>query len=151
MADTSPAANCMDKLKSYVKTPKGVILAAEILVSLIILICYASSTYGGYTAVAICTMIIAMIYFGIFMMEMDKQILFINWLWSDLIRAGIGAGLYIITSLIAVIGGKGDGALIAGGVFGLLAGILFAYDAYTIYLQFKSGSQHAAAGTDDTV
>ena len=31
---------------------------------------------------AICTMIIAMIYFGVFMMEMDKQILFINWLWS---------------------------------------------------------------------
>jgi hypothetical protein len=30
MADTNPAANCMDKLKSYVKTPKGVILAAEI-------------------------------------------------------------------------------------------------------------------------
>ncbi|XP_059911635.1 proteolipid protein 2b [Gadus macrocephalus] len=151
MADTSPAANCMDKLKSYVKTPKGVILAAEILVSLIILICYAASLYGGYTAVAICAMIFAMIYFGIFMMEMDKQILLINWLWSDLIRAGIGAALYIITSLIAVIRGTGDGARIAGGVFGLLAGILFAYDAYTIYLQIKSGSQHAAAGTDDTV
>ncbi|CAL8250381.1 unnamed protein product [Arctogadus glacialis] len=221
MADTSPAANCMDKLKSYVKTPKGVILAAEIirahclsvaprchhlgwekdsrvvggltlvepslpsdqgpkiqplfvsggprtsyrftealcasllnttiLVSLIILICYAASAYGGYTAVAICTMIFAMIFFGIFMMEMDKQILVVNWLWSDLLRAGIGAATYIITSLIAVIGGSGDGARIAGGVFGLLAGILFAYDAYTIYLQVKSGSQHAAAGTDDTV
>ncbi|XP_056444776.1 proteolipid protein 2b [Gadus chalcogrammus] len=151
MADTSPAANCMDKLKSYVKTPKGVILAAEILVSLIVLVCYAASLYGGYTAVAICEMILAMIFFGIFMMEMDKQILMINWLWSDLIRAAIGAGLYTITSLIAVIRGTGDGAIIAGGVFGLLAGILFAYDAYTIYLQIKSGSQHAAAGTDDTV
>lgn len=35
---------------------------------------------------------------------------------QDLFRAGIGAALYIITSLICVIGGAGDGALIAGGV-----------------------------------
>ena len=35
---------------------------------------------------------------------------------QDLFRAGIGAVLYIITSLICVIGGSGDGARIAGGV-----------------------------------
>lgn len=35
---------------------------------------------------------------------------------QDLIRAAIGAALYIITSLICVIRGAGDGALIAGGV-----------------------------------
>lgn len=35
---------------------------------------------------------------------------------QDLFRAGIGALLYIITSLICVIGGAGDGARIAGGV-----------------------------------
>lgn len=35
---------------------------------------------------------------------------------QDLFRAGIGALMYIITSLICVIGGSGDGARIAGGV-----------------------------------
>lgn len=96
---------------------------------------------------AICEMIFAMVFFGIFMMEMDKQIQVVNWVWSvsplhvlsliltathtvgctmlhlllpsslqDLFRAGIGAVLYIITSLICVIGGAGDGARIAGGV-----------------------------------
>lgn len=154
MADTtasSPAANCLEKLKSYVKTPKGFILASEILLSFIILICYAASHYGGYSAVAICEMIFSMIFFAVFMMEMDKQIQVINWVWSDLIRAAIGAGLYIITSLICVIGGSGDGARIAGGVFGLIAGLVFAYDTYTIFLQIKSGRQHTAASTDDRV
>ncbi|XP_034731490.1 proteolipid protein 2 [Etheostoma cragini] len=154
MADTtasSPAANCVEKLKSYVKTQKGVILAAEILISFIIIICYAASMYGGYSAVAICEMIFAMVFFGIFMMEMDKQILVVNWVWSDLFRAGIGAVLYIITSLICVIGGSGDGARIAGGVFGLIAGILFAYDTYTIFLQVKGTMQHTAASTDERV
>lgn len=154
MADTtatSAGANCMEKLKSYVRTQKGFILSAEIFLSLIILICYAASVYGGYSAVAIIEMIFAMIFFGIFMMEMDKQIQVVNWVWSDLFRAGIGAGLYIITSLICVIRGAGDGALIAGGVFGLIAGLLFAYDTYTIFLQIKNTRQHTAASTDDRI
>ncbi|XP_061839351.1 proteolipid protein 2b [Nerophis lumbriciformis] len=154
MADTSASnsgASCLDKLKSYVKTQKGFILAAEILISLIIIICYAASHYGGYSAVAICEMVFAMVFFGIFMMELDKQIQVVNWMWSDLFRAGIGAILYLITSLVCVIGGSGDGARIAGGVFGLIAAILFAYDTYTIFLQIKSTRQHTAAATDDRV
>ncbi|XP_053705854.1 proteolipid protein 2b [Synchiropus splendidus] len=153
MADssTNSGANCMDKFKSYVKTPKGFILAAEIILSLIIIICYAASHYGGYSAVAICEMVFAIVFFGVFMMELDKQFQLVNWVWSDLFRAGIGALLYIITSLICVIGGSGDGARIAGGVFGLIAGLVFAYDTYTIFLQIKSTRQHTAAATDDRV
>lgn len=154
MADTTASntgANCLERLKSYVRTPKGFILAAEIAISFIIIICYAASLYGGYSAVAICEMIFSMVFFGIFMMDLDKQIQVVNWVWSDLFRAGIGALLYIITSLICVIGGAGDGARIAGGVFGLIAGLLFAYDTYTIFLQIKSNRQHTAAPTDDRV
>ncbi|KAL7884249.1 hypothetical protein AOLI_G00070190 [Acnodon oligacanthus] len=153
MADTdaSPAANCVEKLKTYVRTRKGTILAAEILLSFIIIICYAASLYGGYSAVAIFEMIFAIVFFVLFMMDLDKQLQFINWLWTDLFRAGIGALLYIITSLICVIGGAGDGARIAGGVFGLIAGILFGYDAYTVFLDIKSTRGHTAASTDDRV
>ncbi|XP_056102814.1 proteolipid protein 2b isoform X2 [Rhinichthys klamathensis goyatoka] len=149
MAETegSPFGGCLEKLKNYVRTRKGTILAAEILISFIILVCYAASMYGGYTAVAICEMVFAIIFFIVYMMELDKQFLVVNWLWSDLFRAAIGAALYLITSLICVIGGAGDGARIAGGVFGLLAGILFAYDSYTLFLEIKSSRQHTAAPT----
>lgn len=34
-------------------------------------------------------------------------------------------------------------------VFGLIAGLLFAYDTYTIYLQIKSSRQHTAASTGE--
>ncbi|XP_077079968.1 proteolipid protein 2b isoform X2 [Siphateles boraxobius] len=149
MAETeeSPFGGCLEKLKNYVRTRKGTILAAEILVSFIILICYAASMYGGYTAVAICEMVFAIIFFIVYMFELDKQFLVVNWLWTDLFRAVIGAALYLITSLICVIGGAGDGARIAGGVFGLLAGILFSYDSYTLFLEIKSSRQHTAAPT----
>ncbi|XP_047186905.1 proteolipid protein 2b isoform X1 [Scophthalmus maximus] len=154
MADgtaTSAGANCLEKLTVYMKTPKGFILGAEMVLSLIILICYAASMYGGYAALAICELIITAVFFGIFMMGLDKQFVLVNWVWTDLFRAGIGAVLFIITSLICVIGGAGDPARIAGGVFGLIAGLLFAYDTYTIFLQVKSTRQHTAASTDEGV
>lgn len=152
MADTtSSGPSALERMKSYVKTQKGFILAAEIILSFIILICYAASVYGGYTAVAICEMVFTIIFFVVFMMELDKQFTMVSWIWSDLIRTCVGALVYIITSLICVIGGSGDGARIAGGVFGLIAGILFAYDAYTVYLQLKSSRQHQPASTDDRV
>ncbi|XP_060930273.1 proteolipid protein 2b [Limanda limanda] len=144
-------ASWLEKLKSYVRTQKGMILSAEIVVSLIVLICYAASMYGGYSAVAICEMIFAIVFFIIFMMELDKQFVLVNWMWTDLFRAGIGAVLYLITSLICVIGGAGDGARIAGGVFGLIAGLIFAYDTYTLFLQVRSTRQHTAASTEDRV
>ncbi|XP_016090753.1 proteolipid protein 2-like isoform X2 [Sinocyclocheilus grahami] len=149
MAETggSPFGGCLEKLMSFVRTRKGTILAAEIILSFIILICYAASMYGGYSPLAISEMVIAIIFFVVFMMELDKQFLEVNWIWSDLIRAVVGASLYLITSLICVISGAGDGARIAGVVFGLLAGILFAYDSYTIFLDIKRSRQHTAAPT----
>ncbi|KAJ8370920.1 hypothetical protein SKAU_G00109480 [Synaphobranchus kaupii] len=152
MADTtqtSTASNFLDRLKSYVKTRKGTILTAEIVLSFIIIICYAASYYGGYSAVAICEMIFAMIIMVVFMMELDKQFQVISWPWTDFIRAAIGSGLYIITSLICVIRGTGDGARIAGGVFGFLAGILFGYDAYLTFKTIMSNRQHTPAPTDE--
>lgn len=154
MADTTPTssgANFVEKLKSYIKTQKGAILAAEILISFIIIICYAASIYTGYSVTAICEMVFAIIFFVIFMMELDKQFLAVNWLWTDFFRAIIGAVLYLITSLICVIGGAGDSARIAGGVFGLMAGLLFSYDTYTIYLEIKSTRQNIAASTGNRV
>ncbi|XP_023860857.1 proteolipid protein 2-like [Salvelinus sp. IW2-2015] len=136
MADMD--AGCFENLKGYVKTLKGIILIAEILISLTILICYTLSSYVGYYGVAICEMVSAIIFFVVFMMEMDKSIQVVNWVWSDLLRASTGTAMYLISSLMALISGTKDGARIAGGVFGLLAGILFAYDVCTIILVIKS-------------
>ncbi|XP_032403153.1 proteolipid protein 2-like [Xiphophorus hellerii] len=143
----SSSASVVQKLQSYVRTLKGTILAAEIVLSFTIFICYASSWYGGYTVPAICEMCFAIVFFCIYMMGLDKQFTSISWVWSDFFRAFTGTVVYLITSLICVIRGAGDGALIAGGVFGLLAGLLFAYDTYTIYLQIKSArSQTEGSG-----
>ncbi|XP_064415385.1 proteolipid protein 2b [Latimeria chalumnae] len=149
MSDSaSPAGGpgCFQRFLLYLRTRKGVILATEIVLCLIILICYVASRYGGYSAVAICEMVFAIIFFVVFAWEFDKTFRIIHWPWSDMIRAVIGALLFLITSLISVIQG-GDGARIAGGVLGIIAGILFGYDAYTILPTLRK-TQHTAAPTD---
>lgn len=154
MADSSsssPGSNVLERVKTYCRTLKGTLLSAEIVLSLVILICYASSYSGGYTVVAIIEMVMALIFFIVYMMELDKQFTAISWGWSDLFRSAVGAVIYLITSLICVIRGAGDGALIAGGVFGLLAGLVFAYDAFITYKHIQSTRTHSAAPTVDSV
>lgn len=50
--------------------------------SLIILICYSASWFGGYIALATSELVLAIIFFIIFMFGLDQQFLLINWLWT---------------------------------------------------------------------
>ncbi|CAN8179267.1 unnamed protein product [Coccothraustes coccothraustes] len=58
--------------------------------------------------------------------------LLLHWGWSDFTRCVIGSVLFLIISLIVIISHR-DGAGIAGGVFGILAGVLLGYDAYITF------------------
>ncbi|NXG69604.1 PLP2 protein, partial [Baryphthengus martii] len=87
------------------------------------LVCYGASRTPGYTGLAVCELVFAAL---------------------DFIRCVIGCLLFLITSLIVIIGHR-DGAGIAAGVFGLLAGILLGYDAY-ITLPTRQGHSAAATG-----
>ncbi|XP_078520649.1 proteolipid protein 2 [Lissotriton helveticus] len=154
MADTGErgggAPQGLEAFTSYLRSTKGMILAMETLLCIVVLICYGASRYAGYTTVPVVEMIFCIIFFIIFMMRLDRTITFIHWPYTDLIRAVIGALCFLITALIAMIGSHGDGAAIAGGVFGLLAGILFGYDAFTIFQTLRRAHQPAATSASDS-
>uniref|UniRef100_A0A3Q2ZXB1 MARVEL domain-containing protein n=1 Tax=Kryptolebias marmoratus TaxID=37003 RepID=A0A3Q2ZXB1_KRYMA len=103
MADTTesdPDASCMERLKKYIKTKKGSILAAE-MVSFPFL---CSS------------LILSMVFFVVFMMALDKKFRAVNWIWSDFFRAIVAAIIYIIISIIFLHQSVGYPTLIASGV-----------------------------------
>ncbi|KAG9477775.1 hypothetical protein GDO78_012994, partial [Eleutherodactylus coqui] len=99
---------------------------------LIVLFCYAASYTVGYIGLPIAEIILAVIFFLVYALRYDQQFQVVHWPWSDFIRATVGGALFIIVCLVCLIRG-GDGPGIAGSVFGVLTGILFAYDAYTIF------------------
>uniref|UniRef100_A0A8C3S5T2 Proteolipid protein 2 n=1 Tax=Chelydra serpentina TaxID=8475 RepID=A0A8C3S5T2_CHESE len=110
---------------------------------IVILICYGASRTPGYTGVAIFEMVFSIIFFVIYTLGLNKQLAVVHWGWSDFIRALIGALLFLITSLIVVIGHR-------DGVFGLLAGILFAYDAYITFPSLRKSHTAAPTGPHPT-
>ncbi|XP_053552175.1 proteolipid protein 2 [Bombina bombina] len=137
--------SCMGSITSYLRTRKGMVIAAEIILCFVILLCYAASRVPGYLTVAVTELVLAIIFFVIFAIKYDLVINFIHWGWTDFLRTAIACVLFLITSLVALIRG-GDGAAIAGGVFGLIAGIVFGYDAFLTIPKLRK--THAPTATE---
>ncbi|XP_077185660.1 proteolipid protein 2 [Paroedura picta] len=147
MESSGGSKGCMEQLLTFVRTHKGILLTTEIALCILILICYGASVTLGYVSLAIFELIYTIIIFIIFAFEFNLQISFIHWGWTDFLRALIGAVAFLVTSLIVLINHH-DGAGITAGVFGLLAGIVMAYDAYTVFPQLRK--PHTAVPNPDT-
>ncbi|KAM4697065.1 proteolipid protein 2 [Rhinophrynus dorsalis] len=146
MSDSGPSqASFMDNFKAFIRTRKGLVILVEIVLCIVILVCYGASNVRGYVTVPVVELVLCIVYLIIFAGQFDKQITFIHWGWSDFLRCVIAGVLFIIISLVTLIRG-GDGAAIAAGVFGLLVGILFGYDAYITLPKLRKA--HTAAATE---
>ncbi|XP_061470064.1 proteolipid protein 2 [Rhineura floridana] len=150
MEPSNTSKGCVGQCTSFTRTHKGAILLAEIIACILILICYGASSAPGYTTLPIFMMIYCIIIFIIFMLGLHSQITFIHWGWTDFLRALIGAISLFIISLIALIRYH-DGPGIAAGVFGILTGILFGYDAYTILPNLRRAHTSAPTGTTEGI
>ncbi|XP_006876743.1 PREDICTED: proteolipid protein 2 [Chrysochloris asiatica] len=148
MADSErlSAPGCWIACTNFSRTRKGILLFAEIILCLVILICFSTSSGAqAYSSLSVVEMILAAIFFVIYMCDLHTKIQFINWPWSDFFRALIAAILFLITSIVALVE-KGNSSKITAGVLGLIGMCLFGYDAY-ITFPFRQ-QRHTAAPTD---
>ncbi|KAL6033320.1 hypothetical protein STEG23_009962 [Scotinomys teguina] len=113
---------------------------------LVILICFSAST-SAYSSLSVIEMIFAAVLFVFYMCDLHSKISFINWPWTDFFRALIAAILYLITSIVVLVEGKGS-SKIAAGVLGIFATLLFGCDAYFTFPLKQQ--RHTAAPTDPT-
>ncbi|XP_004713202.1 proteolipid protein 2 [Echinops telfairi] len=148
MADSErlSAPGCWLACTSFARTRKGILLFAEIILCLVILICFSASAGAqAYSSLSVVEMILAAVFFVIYMCDLHNKIQFINWPWSDFFRALIAAILFLITSIVALVE-KGNHSKIIAGVLGLIGMCLFGYDAYFTF-PFRQ-QRHTAAPTD---
>uniref|UniRef100_V9LE72 Proteolipid protein 2 n=1 Tax=Callorhinchus milii TaxID=7868 RepID=V9LE72_CALMI len=148
-AETPPAQSetVQSRFLHYVRTRRGTVILAEIVVSLIVLICFCVSAYTSYTVTAILEMIFSIVFFVIYMNRFDLTISFIHWPWTDMIRCVIAVILYVIVGIVSFIY-RGDGARIAAGVFALIGAGCFGYDAFLILPSLQGGARHTPANTN---
>ncbi|XP_074064318.1 proteolipid protein 2 [Macrotis lagotis] len=147
MADSERGStpDCSAACPAFSRTRKGIFLLAEMVLCLLIIICYSASRVMGYLTLPVVEMVMAGVLFVIFMLNMHHQIQFINWPWTDFFRALIAAVLFFITSLITIIKYM-DAQSMVGGVLGMVATILFAYDAYSTFQTQRN--RHTPAATE---
>uniref|UniRef100_A0A8C0SD65 Proteolipid protein 2 n=1 Tax=Canis lupus familiaris TaxID=9615 RepID=A0A8C0SD65_CANLF len=115
MADSErlSAPGCWAACTNFSRTRKGILLFAEIILCLVILICFSAST-PGYSSLSVVEMILAAIFFVIYMCDLHTKIQIINWPWSDFFRTLIAAILYLITSIVVLVEGGNHSKIIAG-------------------------------------
>ena len=149
MADSErlTAPGCWAACTSFSRTGKGFLLFAEIILCLVILICFSTST-SGYSFLSVIEMIFAAVFFVVYMCDLHTKIQIINWPWSDFIQTLVAVILYLITSIVVLVE-RGNSSKIAAGVLGLCAAGLFGYDAYITFPLRQQ--RHTAAPTGKCV
>lgn len=145
-SDRFSAPGCWAACTSFARTLKGILLFVEIILCLVILICFITST-SAYVSLSVVEMILAAAFFVIYMCDLNSRIRIINWPWSDFFRSLIASILYLIISIIVLVE-KGNSSKIIAGVMGLIAVCLFGYDAYITFPLRQQ--RHTAAPTDPT-
>ncbi|KAJ8795059.1 hypothetical protein J1605_018646 [Eschrichtius robustus] len=146
MADSErlSAPGCWAACSNFSRTRQGILLFAEIILCLVILICFGALT-SGYSSLSVTEMIFATLFFVVYMCDLHTKIQIINWPWSDFFRTLVAVILYLITSIVVLVE-RGNHSKIVAGVLGLIPACLFGYDAYiTFPLQQQ---RHTAAPTD---
>ncbi|XP_041568026.2 proteolipid protein 2 isoform X1 [Taeniopygia guttata] len=141
--ESSGPQNCPGNCLAFSRTHKGLVLIGEIVLCVLALVCFGASR-SGYAGLAALELLFAALVLLAWSCRLPPRLSPLAWGWSDFMRCLIGALLFLITSLIVIIDHR-DGAGIAGGVFGILAGVLLGYDAY-ITLPTRQG--HSAASTE---
>ncbi|XP_055024983.2 proteolipid protein 2 [Misgurnus anguillicaudatus] len=122
------------EILQFLKTPKGTILAAEMLLCLLVVICKV--TYGCFIWSGIVELVWAVVTFVVYFMDIYKDLRFFP--WTDFFRAFTGSLFLLITSLVCLIGNPSVAGEVVGNVFGMLAAVLFGYDAYNIIKGIRS-------------
>ncbi|XP_007529482.1 proteolipid protein 2 [Erinaceus europaeus] len=146
MADSErySAPGCWAACTTFGRSRKGLLLLSEIVVCLVILICFSAST-SAYSSLSVVELVLATVFYVIYMCDWHTKMHFIHWPWSDFLRSFIAAVLYLVTSIVVLVE-RGNGSRIAAGVLGLGVTFLFGYDAYFTFPLRQQ--RHTAAPTD---
>ncbi|KAL2103462.1 hypothetical protein ACEWY4_000330 [Coilia grayii] len=140
MASTGNVASTVNMATNYLSTRKGLTMAGEILLCLCSIIGKTVPINVGCNLnVPIVHLVFSTAMLSVFTKGLDKTSFEVHWLFCDLIRVVTGSVMLLITSTqcFIVIAGAAPSVL-AGEVFGLLAGGLFVYDAFLVFSMIKS-------------
>ncbi|XP_030060348.1 CKLF-like MARVEL transmembrane domain-containing protein 3 [Microcaecilia unicolor] len=133
--------------KAFLSSRKGQLLLAESVLSFLTFLCYIFSADAAFMTVPLIEFLLALFLFYAYLIQFNEKFKGIHWPLWDFIRCGTAAIVYFAIS-IAVVSKTTGSASKAAAVFGFIATIAFAVDAYLIFndlAPFLRGGDSSAA------
>ncbi|XP_072926531.1 CKLF-like MARVEL transmembrane domain-containing protein 3 isoform X1 [Hemitrygon akajei] len=119
--------------KSFPTSRKGLLLAAEVVLSFIIFVCYLASSVVSLMTAPLIEFLLAICVYYVYVTKFIERFSGFHCPLMDFIRCITAAIIYFAISIYAVT--KGNSASKAAGIFGFIATVVFAFDFYGIFNQ----------------
>ncbi|KAH3776407.1 CKLF-like MARVEL transmembrane domain-containing protein 4 isoform X2 [Dreissena polymorpha] len=141
---------------TYVKSLFGILLAAEMVLSLLGLICVSipkdegcaylySSAYSFYEFVASSCFILSLIWYILYLLAITRKLGFVRWDIAEIATNGFFILFFLIASSVIAAKACGQGGYNAAAVFGFFCMIVLAGHEFFCVRQFLERRQQASA------
>ncbi|KAJ1137211.1 hypothetical protein NDU88_003624 [Pleurodeles waltl] len=132
--------------QDFLKSRKGTILAAELVLCLIIFICFVASI-SSYLVAPLLEFIFTLVFYFLFATKYHERFPSFNWPCVDFLRCVSAVIVMVVVSIAAAARSGGEGGAVAAALFGFALVAVFSYDAYMIYRAELSQQESAEATT----
>ncbi|KAJ8400448.1 hypothetical protein AAFF_G00395720 [Aldrovandia affinis] len=118
--------------KEFATSRKGTLLIGEVVLSLIIFICFVASPWSSLVSGPLLEFLFAFFMLFAYSTKLNERFKDFHWPLMDFLRCVSASIIYFIISIISV-SRSSHSASVAGGVFGFMATVVFAFDFYFIF------------------
>ncbi|XP_030043325.1 CKLF-like MARVEL transmembrane domain-containing protein 5 [Microcaecilia unicolor] len=118
--------------KSFLRSRKGMLLAAELALCMIVFICLVASL-SSYMAAALLEFFITLAFLFIYSTQCYQRFSGLNWPCMDFLRCVSAVIIFLVVSIAAATRSGGEGGAVAAALFGFVLTAVFSYDVYEIY------------------
>ncbi|GCC38481.1 CKLF-like MARVEL transmembrane domain-containing protein 3 [Chiloscyllium punctatum] len=116
--------------KDFLKSRKGLLLAAEVVLSFIILICYLASPMAAFMAAPLIEFLLSICAYYVYVTQYIDNFPGFHGPLIDFLRCVTAAVIFFAISIYAIT--KSSASAKTAGVFGFVATVVFAFDFYYI-------------------
>uniref|UniRef100_UPI00398F52F1 CKLF-like MARVEL transmembrane domain-containing protein 3 n=1 Tax=Pristiophorus japonicus TaxID=55135 RepID=UPI00398F52F1 len=116
---------------TFLTSRKGLLLAAEVVLSLVVFICYLASSSASFMAAPLIEFLLALGAYYVYVTKYIDNFTGFHCPLIDFLRCLTASIIYFAISIYAVT--KSEAASKTAGVFGFVATVVFAFDFYSIF------------------
>ncbi|XP_029437701.1 CKLF-like MARVEL transmembrane domain-containing protein 5 [Rhinatrema bivittatum] len=118
--------------KSFLRSQKGVLLAAELALCVVVFVCFVASL-TSFLAAALLEFFITLAFLFLYATQSYQRFSGLNWPCMDFLRCVSAVIIFLVVSIAAAARSGGESGAVAAALFGFVLTAVFSYDAYQIY------------------